>query len=103
MITSGHPVYFKNNYYLPENFLKLEGVEEIYDNTNNIYHLIFDTHEVIYSNGLMTTSLPPNTTCNNMALTKDEYYDKQNYKKENLGKMYPPYILHENPIFMKDL
>ena len=103
MITSGHPVYFKDDYYLPENFLELEGVDEVYENTNNVYHLVFDTHEVIYSNGLTTTSLPPNTTCDNMALTEDEYYDKKNYKKENLGKLYPPYILHENPIFMKKL
>ena len=103
MITSGHPVYFKDDYYLPENFLELEGVDEVYENTNNVYHLVFDTHEVIYSNGLTTTSLPPNTTCDNMALTEDEYYAKKNYKEENLGKMYPPYILHENPIFMKKL
>lgn len=103
MITSGHPVYLNGEYYLPENFLKLKGVEEIYDNTNNIYHLIFDTHEVINSNGLMTTSLPPNTEYNYSTLKEEEYYDKKNYKKENIGKMYPPYILHENPIFMKDL
>ena len=52
MLTSGHPVYFKDDYYLPENFLELDGVNEVTENTNYIYHLIFDTHEVIYSNGL---------------------------------------------------
>ena len=103
MITSGHPVYFNDEYYLPENFLELEGVDEVCENSNNVYHLVFDTHEVVYSNALMTTSLPPNTTCDNMALKEDEYYDKKNYKKENQGKMYPPYILHENPLFMKKL
>ena len=103
MITSGHPVYFNDEYYLPENFLELKGVDEVCENSNNVYHLVFDTHEVVYSNALMTTSLPPNTTCDNMALKEDEYYDKKNYKKENQGKMYPPYILHENPIFMKKL
>ena len=103
MITSGHPVYFNDEYYLPENFLELKGVDEVCENSNNVYHLVFDTHEVIYSNGLTTTSLPPNTTCDNMALKENEYYDKKNYKEENLGKMYPPYILHENPIFMKKI
>jgi hypothetical protein len=104
MITSGHPVYFKDDYYLPENFLILDGVTEVIDyNSCYVYHLVFDTHEVIYSNSLTTTSLPPTTSCDNMALTEDEYYDKKNYVKENVGKMYPPYILHENPIFMKKL
>ncbi len=103
MLTSGHPVYFKDDYYLPENFLELDGVTEVSENTKYIYHLIFDTHEVIYSNGLTTTSLPPNTICKNMELKEDEYFDKKNYKEENLGKMYPPYILHENPIFIKEL
>ena len=28
-----------------------------------------------------------------MALTEEEYYDIKNYKEENMGKMYPPYIL----------
>lgn len=49
----------------------------------------------------MTTSLPPNTEYNNSTLKEEEYYDKKKYKKENIGKMYPPYILHENPLFMK--
>ena len=37
--------------------------------------LIFDSHEVVHSNGLTTTSLPPTTTCYNMALKEEEYYE----------------------------
>lgn len=103
MITTGHPVYLKNDYYLPENFLELDGVFTVEDKCKYVYHLIFDTHEVVSSNGLMTTSLPPNTEYNNSTLKEEEYYDKKNYKKENIGKMYPPYILHENPLFMKKI
>lgn len=103
MITTGHPIYFNGDYYLPENFLKLDGVFTIDDKCKYVYHLIFDTHEVVSSNGLTTTSLPPNTEYNNSTLKEKEYFDKKNYKKENIGKMYPPYILHENPLFMKKL
>ena len=103
MITTGHPVYFNGEYYLPENFLELDGVFTVEDKCKYVYHLIFDTHEVISSNGLTTTSLPPNTEYNYSTLKEEEYYNKKNYKKENIGKMYPPYILHENPLFMKKL
>ena len=37
-----------------------------------------------------------------MALKEDEYFDKKNYKEENLGKCIL-HILHENPIFIKEL
>ena len=103
MITTGHPVYFNGEYYLPENFLELDGVFTVEDKCKYVYHLIFDTHEVVSSNGLTTTSLPPNTEYNYSTLKEEEYFDKKNYKKENIGKMYPPYILHENPLFMKSL
>lgn len=103
MITAGHPVYLNGEYYLPENFLELDGVFTVKDKCKYVYHLIFDTHEVISSNGLTTTSLPPNTEYNYSTLKEEEYFDKKNYKKENIGKMYPPYILHENPLFMKSL
>jgi hypothetical protein len=103
MITTGHPVYLNGEYYLPENFLEFDGVFMIEDKCKYVYHLIFDTHEVILSNGLMTTSLPPNTEYNYSTLKEEEYYNKKNYKKENIGKMYPPYILHENPLFIKKI
>ena len=102
-ITTGHPVYFNDEFYLPENFIGEKNIELVSKDTVNVYHLQFDTHEVIYSNNFTTTSLPPNTDYLNFHLKEEEFIDKTKYNKENIGKMYPPYMLHEEPLFIREI
>ena len=64
---------------------------------------MFDTHEVIFTNNLTTTSLPNVTNYYNMFLRENEYIDKSKYNKDNIGKHYPPYMLHEDPLMIKEL
>lgn len=102
MITRGHPIYYKDDYYLSENFIN-DKIKIIKDNSPYMYHLVFDTHEVIHTNNLTTTSLPNITNYNNMYLRENEYINKSKYKKDNIGKHYPPYMLHEDPLMIKTI
>lgn len=102
MITRGHPIYYKDDYYLSENFIN-DKIKIIKDKSPYMYHLVFDTHEVINTNNLTTTSLPNITNYNNMYLRENEYIDKSKYKKDNIGKHYPPYMLHEDPLMIKTI
>lgn len=100
IITKGHPVFYKNNFYNPEDFVNsLEfDVELINLNIHKVYHLQFEDHNIINSNNIFTTSLPSNTNYLNLFLPKDLYFDKEKYNEENIGKHYPPYFLHNDPI-----
>ena len=102
-ITTGHPVYFNHEFYLPENFIGKKNVKLISKDVVYVYHLQFDTHEVVYSNNFTTTSLPPNTDYQNFHLKEEEFIDKTKYNKENIGKMYPPYMLHEEPLLIQEI
>ena len=102
MITRGHPIFYKDDYYLSENFLN-DKIKVVIDKSPYMYHLMFDTHEVIYTNNLTTTSLPNITNYYNMYLREGEYIDKSKYNKDNIGKHYPPYMLHEDPLMIKEL
>ena len=102
-ITTGHPVYFNDEFYLPENFIGKKNIKLISKDAVYVYHLQFDTHEVVYSNNFTTTSLPPNTDYQNLHLKEEEFIDKTKYNKENIGKMYPPYMLHEEPLLIQEI
>ena len=100
IITKGHPVYYKNNYYNPEDFVNnlKYNVSYIKLNIQKVYHLQFEEHYLINSNNVLTTSLPPNTEYLNLYLPKELYFDKDNFKESHIGKHYPPYFLHNEPI-----
>ena len=102
MITRGHPIFYKDDYYLSENFIN-DKIKIVKDLSPYMYHLMFDTHEVIFTNNLTTTSLPNITNYYNMFLREEEYIDKSKYNKDNIGKHYPPYMLHEDPLMIKEL
>jgi hypothetical protein len=102
MITRGHPIYYKDDYYLSENFLN-DKIKIVKDISPYMYHLMFDSHEVIFTNNLTTTSLPNITSYYNLYLKEDEYVNKNKYNKDNIGKHYPPYMLHEDPLMIKEL
>ena len=96
-------LYITNDYYLSENFIGKFNVSYEDINTLYVYHIVLDTHQVIFSNNLTTTSLPPITNYHNYSLKKEEYFDQSNYNEDNIGKHYPPYMLHEDPLFIKKL
>lgn len=100
IITKGHPVYYKNNFYNPEDFVNsyYYDVEFIKLNIQKVYHLQFEEHYIINSNNIHTTSLPSNTNYLNLYLPKKLYFNKEKFNKENIGKHYPPYFLHNDPI-----
>uniref|UniRef100_A0A6C0J6T7 Hedgehog/Intein (Hint) domain-containing protein n=1 Tax=viral metagenome TaxID=1070528 RepID=A0A6C0J6T7_9ZZZZ len=105
IITKGHPIYYKGNFYNPEDFVN-NMTYNVYLNKINIkklYHLQFEEHEIIYSNNLLTTSLPSNTIFLNLYLPKNLYFDKKKFNRNNIGKHYPPYFLHEDPIPLNKL
>lgn len=102
MITKGHPIFYNNDYYLSENFIN-DKIKIVEDKTPYMFHLMFDTHEVIFTNDLKTTSLPSITNYYNMYLREFEYIDKSKYNEDNIGKHYPPYMLHEDPLMIKKL
>jgi hypothetical protein len=103
IITKGHPIYYKGEYYNPEDFAESTdfNVNYIDKIIINMYHIQFETHEVIYSNNLTTTSLPPYTNYLNLHLPEDLYFDKEKFSHENIGKHYPPYFLHDDPLLPK--
>lgn len=103
IITKGHPVYYKGEYYNPEDFADSLDFNVNYINKImiNMYHVQFETHEVIYSNNLTTTSLPPYTNYLNLYLPKELYFNKENFSQGNIGKHYPPYFLHDDPLLPK--
>lgn len=105
IITKGHPIYYKGEFYNPEDFannIKFD-VEFIKINIKKLYHLQFEEHHIIYSNNLLSTSLPPNTNYLNLYLPQELYFDKKKFKYDNIGKHYPPYFLHEDPIPLNKL
>ena len=100
IITKGHPVYYNGDYYNPEDFVNSFefNVEYINLNIQKVYHLQFEEHQLVNSNNIYTTSLPTNTSYLNLYLPKELYFNKEKFNKENIGKHYPPYFLHEEPI-----
>ena len=57
MITRGHPIFYNDDYYVSENFLN-DKIKIVRDTSPYMYHLMFDSHEVVFTNDLKTTSLP---------------------------------------------
>lgn len=102
VITGGHPIYFKNEYYNPEDFAEHEGYPEVsYEEAKEavkMYTLQFEEHHVISVNGMKVTSLPPYTRYRNQWLPKEQYFDQTKYDEKNIGKHYPPYMLHTDPL-----
>jgi hypothetical protein len=100
IITKGHPVYYKNDFYNPEDFVNslIFNVEIINLNIQKVYHLQFEEHYLINSNNIYTTSLPSNTNYLNLYLPKEFYFNKKKFNIDNIGKHYPPYFLHNEPI-----
>lgn len=102
IITRGHPVYYENDFYNPEDFAHHEGYPGVMfiESTKPLimYTLQFEEHHIIDVNGMHITSLPPYTTFNNQYLSPNLYFDKSKFNADNVGKCYPPYMLHCDPI-----
>jgi len=101
IITKGHPVYYNDDYFNPEDFVyhpKFTRVHFEEMTVSSLFHLQFETHQVIYSNNFTTTSFPPTTTYGDGYLKRELYFDKSKFNVENIGKMYPPYCLHDVPL-----
>ena len=98
LLTIGHPIFFKGEYYNSDDFIGYQGIEMVTDATTYVFHLQFDSHEVLWSNNLTTTSIPHNTSYQNRYLRKEEYIDPSKYREQDIGKIYPPYNLHKSPV-----
>lgn len=99
-ITRGHPIYYNNDYYNPEDFANNNNynVEYIELSPELLYTLQFEEHYNIIANGMYVTSLPPYTNYKNKHLPKELYFNPEKFNEDNIGKMYPPYMLHDDPI-----
>lgn len=100
-ITCGHPIYYKGDYYNPEDFANnnnFPNVKYLKANKCKLYQLQFETHEVVYVNNFTATSLPPYTDYLEQHLPKDMYFNKKLFNENNIGKNYPPYTLHDIPL-----
>ena len=98
LLTIGHPIFFKGEYYNSDDFIGYQGIEMVTDATTYVFHLQFDSHEVLWSNNLTTTSIPHNTSYQDRYLRKEEYIDPSKYREQDIGKIYPPYNLHKSPV-----
>ena len=101
IITKGHPVFFNNNYYNPEDFVAndaYENVIEVDGLAEKLYTLQFEEHHVINVNGMKITSLPPYTNYKSLHLPEEMYFDKSKFNKDHIGKQYKPYMLHDDPL-----
>jgi len=106
LISDGHPIYYNNTYYNSNDFAdnhKFKDINYIELSDNYLYHLQFETHEVIYTNNLTTTSLPPYTNYKNLHLPKELYFDQYLFNEKNIGKNYEPYMLHDDPLLNNQL
>jgi hypothetical protein len=105
-ITKGHPIYYENNYYNSEDFAenpKFKNVTYVKSDVTILYHLQFETHEVIYTDGLTSTSLPPYTNYRGLHLPKELYFNQDLFNENNIGKNYEPYMLHDDPLLNNQL
>jgi hypothetical protein len=101
MITPGHPMWHKGQFVDPRDFAESDeypGVIAKNLNAHAYYHLVFESHEVFYANGVGVTSLPHNTSYSHAFLKQTEYFDETKYDPDIIGKMEPPHILHEDPL-----
>ena len=104
IITCGHPIYYNDDYYNPEDFANGDyDVEYICIKPEGLYTLQFEEHYVINVNGLEITSLPPYTNYKNQYLRKELYFNPEDFNEDNIGKHYPPYMLHTDPINYNNL
>ena len=98
MITKGHPVYYRGKYLNSMEFLNNKKFKNIYIekryDSNGLYHIQFESHELIDTHNMWTTSLPHN--CGTF-VKKEDYFDKSLFDENAKGKHYPPYCLHPNP------
>jgi len=97
MITKGHPVYYRDKYLNSVEFVRYGFFDDIYiekHSVKGLYHIQFENHECILTNGMWTTSLPHNME---LKVPKDLYFDESNFDPNDKGKHYPPYCLHINP------
>ena len=105
-ITKGHPIFYENNYYNSEDFAenpKFKNVTYVKSDVTILYHLQFETHEVIYTDGLTSTSLPPYTNYRGLHLPKELYFNQDLFNENNIGKNYEPYMLHDDPLLNNQL
>ena len=97
MVTKGHPIYYRGKYLNSCEFIN-KGFKNIYVekrlDSNGLYHIQFETHELIDTHNMWTTSLPHN--CGTY-VKKENYFDKSLYNEKARNKHYPPYCLHHNP------
>jgi hypothetical protein len=98
MITKGHPVFYRGKYLNSIDFAKYGFFDKIYlkkINTDSLYHIQFEGHECIETNGMWTTSLPHNME---LKVPKDLYFDKSKFNPDDKGKHFSPYCLHKDPL-----
>ena len=104
-ITPYHTILYKGSQYIYSGeFAKSDlfpGVGYKMSETGLYYHLQFETHEVVIANGMEVTSLPYNTNHAQLYLPKNLYFDESKYNEADIGKHYPPYMLHPDPLIEK--
>jgi len=101
MITPGHPMYYNGKFVDPRDFLESKDYPNVIEKglkADGYYHLVFESHEIFYANGVGVTSLPYNTSWARAYLKKQEFFDQSKFDKSIVGKMEPPYMLHEDPL-----
>ena len=102
VVTRGHVMEYEGDYYNSDDFAensRFEGVSYVdMLPEGGLYTLQFETHEVIRVNGMKLLSLPPYTHYKGLHLPKGLYFNKEKFDEEHIGKMYKPYMLHDDPL-----
>ena len=100
ILTHGHPIYVNNEYQLAKEVYFSRKYENIsmkhLPEIKYVYHLQFETHELVYANNLLATSLPHNTKHMDLYLPRKLYFDKSLYNENIIGLCREPYNLHGN-------
>lgn len=101
-LSRGHPVLFNDKYIADYKFGDSDSYPNVHfkdEKVEAFYHLQFDTHEVVYANGLPATTLPPlaNKADSARNLPKESFIDQSLYNEDAIGIHEPPYTLHPNP------
>lgn len=102
-ITYGHPVVFRDTFVDPAEFVRhpeFTGAHAMNpkDTPKDLITLQFESHEVLNFNGVLSTSLPPYTSYRQQHLPKELYFDQSKFDEKNIGKNYPPFMLHDDPL-----
>lgn len=100
LLSRGHPIFYLGEYIVGYELADSYSHSKIHFErlwVDKYYHVQFESHEVIYANGLTVTSLPHNTLYCGKWLPRELYFDMNLYDVESIGKHYPPYTLHNDP------